>query len=141
MKQSIREKLEQVQDRYEELGNLLSDSEVISDQEKFRAYSKEYAEIEPVVQCFDRYLTVLDDIEAAKEIAAEIGFPILIKASAGGGGKGMRVVENAEEFESQMERAVSEAESSFGDGRCFIEKYVSAPRHIEIQVLGDRAGS
>lgn len=92
----------------------------------------------PLVPGTDEAIT---DIEAAKVIAAEIGFPILIKASAGGGGKGMRVVENAEEFESQMERAVSEAESSFGDGRCFIEKYVSAPRHIEIQVLGDRQGN
>lgn len=83
----------------------------------------------------------ITDIEAAKAIAVEIGFPILVKASAGGGGKGMRVVENAEEFESQMERAVSEAISSFGDGAVFIEKYVGSPRHIEIQVIGDKHGN
>lgn len=83
----------------------------------------------------------ITDVEAAKAIAIEIGFPILVKASAGGGGKGMRVVEHAEEFESQMERAVSEAISSFGDGAVFIEKYVGSPRHIEIQVIGDKHGN
>ena len=83
----------------------------------------------------------ITDVEAAKKIAKEIGFPILIKASAGGGGKGMRIVENSEEFEEQMKRAISEAESSFGDGSVFIEKYVSSPRHIEIQVLADNFGN
>jgi acetyl-CoA carboxylase biotin carboxylase subunit len=83
----------------------------------------------------------IDDINAAKQIAVGIGFPILIKASAGGGGKGMRVVENAAEFEEQMNRAVSEAQSSFGDGSVFIEKYVGSPRHIEIQVMADKHGN
>ncbi|MDF1675890.1 MAG: acetyl-CoA carboxylase biotin carboxylase subunit [Vicingaceae bacterium] len=83
----------------------------------------------------------IDNISEAKKIALEIGFPILIKASAGGGGKGMRVVENAEEFEEQMNRAVSEAVSSFGDGAVFIEKYVGSPRHIEIQVMADSHGN
>ncbi len=83
----------------------------------------------------------ISDIGEAKEIAKEIGFPVLIKASAGGGGKGMRIVENAGEFGSMMERAVSEAVSSFGDGSVFIEKYVSSPRHIEIQVIGDKYGN
>ncbi|MCB0381557.1 MAG: ATP-grasp domain-containing protein, partial [Flavobacteriales bacterium] len=83
----------------------------------------------------------IDDIAAAKEIAVKIGFPILIKASAGGGGKGMRVVEKAEEFEEQMNRAVSEAVSSFGDGAVFIEKYVGSPRHIEIQIMADKHGN
>jgi acetyl-CoA carboxylase biotin carboxylase subunit len=82
----------------------------------------------------------IDNIEEAKKIAQSIGFPILIKASAGGGGKGMRVVENAEEFVEQMERAISEAKSAFGDGSVFIEKYVGSPRHIEVQVLGDKHG-
>ena len=77
----------------------------------------------------------------AKERAAEIGYPILIKASAGGGGKGMRIVENESEFEEQMQRAVSEAQSSFGDSAVFIEKYICSPRHIEIQVLGDQQGN
>ncbi|MDF1673630.1 MAG: acetyl-CoA carboxylase biotin carboxylase subunit [Vicingaceae bacterium] len=83
----------------------------------------------------------IEDIAAAKEIAKGIGFPILIKAAAGGGGKGMRVVENAEEFEDQMDRAVSEAVSSFGNGAVFIEKYVGSPRHIEIQVIADTHGN
>ena len=83
----------------------------------------------------------ISDIPAAKEIAQQIGFPILIKASAGGGGKGMRIVERVEDFEEQMDRAVSEAVSSFGDGAVFIEKYVGSPRHIEIQVLGDHHGN
>ncbi len=83
----------------------------------------------------------ITDVGAAKEIAKEIGFPILIKASAGGGGKGMRIVENAEEFEDQMKRAISEAENAFGDGSVFIEKFVTSPRHIEIQVLADNFGN
>tara|TARA_B100000809_G_scaffold105206_1_gene103717 strand:- start:7860 stop:9338 length:1479 start_codon:yes stop_codon:yes gene_type:complete len=83
----------------------------------------------------------IDDIPAAKEIAKEIGFPILIKAAAGGGGKGMRVVENADEFEEQMDRAVSEAVNSFGNGAVFIEKYVGSPRHIEIQIIADTHGN
>ncbi|MEN8810688.1 MAG: biotin carboxylase N-terminal domain-containing protein, partial [Flavobacteriales bacterium] len=83
----------------------------------------------------------ISDIPAAKKIAQEIGFPILIKASAGGGGKGMRVVENEEEFEEQMDRAVSEAISSFGNGEVFIEKYVGSPKHIEIQLIADTHGN
>ena len=81
------------------------------------------------------------DVEEAKKTAKEVGFPILIKASAGGGGKGMRVVEREEDFEAQMERAISEATSAFGDGSVFIEKYVSKPRHIEIQVMADSHGN
>lgn len=81
------------------------------------------------------------DIEEAKEIAKGIGFPILIKASAGGGGKGMRIVEKAEEFIEQLNLAVSEATSAFGDGSVFIERYVGSPRHIEIQVLADTHGN
>lgn len=83
----------------------------------------------------------IKDIPAAKKLAKEIGYPVLIKASAGGGGKGMRVVEGEHEFEEQMERAVSEAISSFGDGAVFIEKYVTKPRHIEFQVFGDKHGN
>jgi propionyl-CoA carboxylase alpha chain len=83
----------------------------------------------------------ISDIPAAKRLAKEIGYPVLIKASAGGGGKGMRIVESEEQFEEQMERAVSEAISSFGDGAVFIEKYVTQPRHIEFQVFGDKHGN
>lgn len=83
----------------------------------------------------------ITDVNAAKSMATDIGYPILIKASAGGGGKGMRIVENEAEFEEQMERAVSEAQSAFGDGAVFIEKFITSPRHIEIQVLGDKHGN
>lgn len=83
----------------------------------------------------------ITDVEEAKEISKQIGFPILIKASAGGGGKGMRIVKNSEEFEEQMQLAINEATSSFGDGSVFIEKYVTSPRHIEIQVLCDKHGN
>jgi pyruvate carboxylase subunit A len=83
----------------------------------------------------------ISDIPKAKKLAKKIGFPILIKASAGGGGKGMRVVEKEAEFESQMNRAISEATSAFGDGSVFIEKYVRAPRHIEIQIMADTHGN
>lgn len=83
----------------------------------------------------------ITDISEAKLRANEIGYPILIKASAGGGGKGMRIVESESDFEEQMDRAVSEAKSSFGDGAVFIEKFINSPRHIEIQVLGDQNGS
>jgi pyruvate carboxylase subunit A len=83
----------------------------------------------------------ISDVVEAKKTAQNIGYPILIKASAGGGGKGMRIVENDGEFEEQMNRAVSEAISAFGDGSVFIEKYVGSPRHIEIQVLADNYGN
>ena len=83
----------------------------------------------------------IEDAEKAKKIADEIGYPVLIKASAGGGGKGMRVVEHPGDMKEQMERAVSEAKSSFGDGSVFIEKYVSSPRHIEVQVIADKFGN
>ncbi|RTY87799.1 acetyl-CoA carboxylase biotin carboxylase subunit [Flavobacterium sp. RSP15] len=92
----------------------------------------------PMVPGFDEAIT---DVEKAKVVAKKIGFPILIKASAGGGGKGMRVVESEADFESQMDRAISEAISAFGDGSVFIEKYVGSPRHIEIQVMADSHGN
>lgn len=83
----------------------------------------------------------ISDVKVAKKIAAEIGYPVLIKASAGGGGKGMRIVEREEEFLEQMDRAVSEAKSAFGDGSVFIEKFVTQPRHIEFQIFGDQHGN
>lgn len=92
----------------------------------------------PLVPGVDEAIT---DVEAAKKIAAEVGFPVLIKASAGGGGKGMRLVNNVEEFEEQMKLAQSEARSSFGDDAVFIEKFVTKPRHIEIQVFADQQGN
>ncbi|MFD2936905.1 acetyl-CoA carboxylase biotin carboxylase subunit [Spirosoma flavum] len=85
--------------------------------------------------------SAINDRSEAKIVSAQIGYPILIKASAGGGGKGMRVVESEADFDEQMDRAVSEAQSAFGDGSVFIEKYVTSPRHVEIQVLGDQHGN
>ncbi len=92
----------------------------------------------PLVPGTDEAVT---DVEEAARIASEIGFPILVKASAGGGGKGMRIVEKAEDFKEQMDRAVSEAKSAFGDGAVFIERFVGSPRHIEIQILADQEGN
>jgi acetyl-CoA carboxylase biotin carboxylase subunit len=92
----------------------------------------------PMVPGIDKAVT---DIDTAAEMAKKIGFPVLIKASAGGGGKGMRIVEKESEIKEQMARAISEAESAFGDGSVFVEKYVSSPRHIEIQVLADTHGN
>jgi len=92
----------------------------------------------PMVPGIDEAIT---DVDKAHEIAKEIGFPVLIKASAGGGGKGMRIVEKEKDLASQMTRAISEATSAFGDGSVFIEKYVTSPRHIEIQVLADQHGN
>ena len=82
--------------------------------------------------------TAISNIPEAKKIATEVGYPILIKASAGGGGKGMRLVQHESEFEEQMQMAQNEARSSFGDDAVFIEKFVEKPRHIEIQVFADQ---
>lgn len=80
------------------------------------------------------------DVEAST-IAEEIGYPVMIKASAGGGGKGMRLVNKKEEFEAALRMARSEASSSFGDDSVFVERFVQKPRHIEIQILGDKHGN
>ena len=92
----------------------------------------------PLVPGTDHAVT---DIAMAKRTAQDIGFPLLIKASAGGGGKGMRLVSRIEDFEEQMGLAQDEALSAFGDGAVFIEKFVEKPRHIEIQILMDRHGN
>jgi len=86
------------------------------------------------------HLGVIEDEEQAMRIAAEIGFPVMIKASAGGGGKGMRIAHSSAEVAEGFTRARSEALSSFGDDRVFIEKFIVDPRHVEIQVLGDKHG-
>ena len=83
----------------------------------------------------------LTDEKEAIRVSKEIGFPVLIKAAAGGGGKGMRIVESEDELHAQVESAISEAKSSFGNGAVFIEKYVASPRHIEVQVLCDQHGN
>lgn len=83
----------------------------------------------------------VEKAEEAKKIAASIGYPVLIKASAGGGGKGMRIVEREDELEQQMARAMSEAASAFGNPAVFVEKFITSPRHVEIQVIGDQQGN
>jgi propionyl-CoA carboxylase alpha chain len=87
------------------------------------------------------YMGLIDDARHAVRIAGEIGYPVMIKASAGGGGKGMRIAWSDAEAVEGFERSRSEAASSFGDDRIFIEKFVTSPRHIEIQVLGDAHGA
>src|SRR5215211_3879037 len=87
------------------------------------------------------YLGVIEGPEQAVQIANEIGYPVMIKASAGGGGKGMRIAYAADEVAEGFARAKSEAASSFGDDRVFVEKFITDPRHIEIQVLGDKHGN
>ncbi len=87
------------------------------------------------------YMGEISDAKHAVEISNSIGYPVMIKASAGGGGKGMRVAYNAAEAAEGFELARSEAKSSFGDDRCFVEKFIENPRHIEIQVLGDKHGN
>ncbi|HZU90590.1 MAG TPA: acetyl/propionyl/methylcrotonyl-CoA carboxylase subunit alpha [Stellaceae bacterium] len=87
------------------------------------------------------HLDVVPEAEAAVEIARDIGYPVMIKASAGGGGKGMRIARNDAEVRDGFRAATSEAKASFADDRVFIEKYIEEPRHIEIQVLGDMHGN
>jgi len=110
--------------------------EIMGDKLRAKQAVKEFGV--PLVPGVDHAITQLDE---ALSIAQEIGYPILIKASAGGGGKGMRLVERKEDFEQQMRLAQNEARSSFGDDAVFIEKFVTQPRHIEIQVFADQHGN
>src|SRR5215471_1492302 len=87
------------------------------------------------------FLGVIEDEKHAVRIAEEIGYPVMIKASAGGGGKGMRIAHAKAQVAEGFARARSEAKSSFGDDRVFIEKFIVDPRHVEIQILGDRHGN
>ncbi|MCC6252928.1 MAG: acetyl-CoA carboxylase biotin carboxylase subunit [Bacteroidia bacterium] len=118
------------------IGPSAQSMEVMGDKLSAKAAAKKYNI--PMVPGTDG---AIDNIEEAKNTAIKVGFPILIKASAGGGGKGMRIVEKLDDFEEQMKLAVSEAKSAFGNGAVFIERYVAGPRHIEIQVLGDTHGN
>ncbi len=109
---------------------------VMGDKLKAKAAVKAYGI--PLLPGTDGAIT---DIPKAEKEAAGIGFPILIKAAAGGGGKGMRVVENEADFRDEMKRAQSEAKASFGDDSVFIEKYIASPKHIEVQILADQHGN
>lgn len=110
--------------------------EIMGDKLSAKQAVKEYNV--PLVPGVDRAIT---DPEEAKQIADQIGYPVLIKASAGGGGKGMRLVEEPSQMIEQMRLAQNEARSSFGDDACFVEKFVTKPRHIEIQVFADKSGN
>jgi len=92
----------------------------------------------PMVPGTDYAIT---DVNEAIQIAEKVGYPVLVKASAGGGGKGMKLVQSSAEMPDQMQLAINEATSSFGNGAVFIEKFVTSPRHIEIQVLADSFGN
>ncbi len=83
----------------------------------------------------------INDVEKAQKAAKEIGYPVMIKASAGGGGRGMRIVHDPARFEEQMERAMSEARNSFGNDEVFVEKFIASPKHIEVQIMGDKRGN
>jgi len=102
--------------------------------------SKKFA-AEADVSTVPGHMGVIGDADEAARISAEIGFPVMIKASAGGGGKGMRIAYSEAEARDGFQSARNEAKSSFGDERIFIEKFIERPRHIEIQVLGDRHGN
>jgi len=83
----------------------------------------------------------IEDVEEAKKIAREVGYPVIIKAASGGGGRGMKVVNNEEELETQMQQAGTEAKAAFGDATVYLEKYLGNPRHIEFQIFGDGQGN
>ncbi|MEM7317355.1 MAG: acetyl-CoA carboxylase biotin carboxylase subunit, partial [Planctomycetota bacterium] len=110
--------------------------EMLGDKNKARELAKS-ADV-PVVPGSDGLISEESD---AINVAREIGFPVLIKASAGGGGKGMRVAENEMSLQSALQQARNEAEAAFGNADCFIEKYIGRPRHVEVQVLADKFGN
>ena len=93
------------------------------------------------VSCVPGHMGLIEDAEEAVKIAKKVGYPVMIKASAGGGGKGMRIAYNDQEAREGFASSKNEAANSFGDDRIFIEKFVEQPRHIEIQVLGDKHGN
>ncbi len=93
------------------------------------------------VPCVPGSEGLLENVEDAKEVAELTGYPVMIKATAGGGGKGMRIIWKAEDLEALYESATKEAEASFGNGAMYMEKYIEEPRHIEIQIVGDQYGT
>ncbi len=118
------------------IGPSAESMELMGDKLSAKATAKKYKV--PMIPGSDG---AISDLKEAIKVAKEIGFPLLIKASAGGGGKGMRLVEKEKDIEEQMKLAVSEAISAFGNGAVFIERYASKPRHIEIQILADNHGN
>jgi acetyl-CoA carboxylase biotin carboxylase subunit len=92
------------------------------------------------VPCVPGSEGLLESVEQAKELAPKVGYPVIIKATAGGGGRGMRIIWKEEELEAHYDSAFKEAEAAFGNGAMYMEKYIEEPRHIEIQVVGDQYG-
>ena len=115
-----------------------SENAIISMGDKIK--SKKIAE-KASVNVVPGFIGEINNVNHAKEIAKKIGFPVIVKASAGGGGKGMRIVNSDKEVEEAFLRASSEAKNSFGDERLFVEKYLVEPRHIEIQIIADNYGN
>lgn len=110
----------------------------LGDKRSSKEYLLKHAEEVPLVPGFSGSSQDVTDLEAA---ATKIGFPVMLKASAGGGGKGMRIVHKASQLRSELERAQSEAKRSFGSSDCILEKFVTASKHVEMQILGDRYGT
>ncbi|KAL1966030.1 hypothetical protein VTN77DRAFT_4970 [Rasamsonia byssochlamydoides] len=109
----------------------------LGDKRASKAYLREHAPDVPLIPGFAGSSQEVEDLEKA---AAEIGFPVMLKASAGGGGKGMRIIREASQLRSELGRAQSEAQRSFGSSDCILEKYVESSKHVEIQILGDSHG-
>lgn len=109
----------------------------LGDKRSSKAYLRDHAPDVPLIPGFSGSS---QDDEALREAAHEIGFPVMLKASAGGGGKGMRIVREAGELKHELERAQSEAQRSFGSSDCILEKYIESSKHVEIQILGDSHG-
>ncbi|CAG8076765.1 unnamed protein product [Penicillium olsonii] len=109
----------------------------LGDKRSSKAYLRSHAPDVPLIPGFSGSS---QDAEALSKVAAEIGFPVMLKASAGGGGKGMRIVREASQLKDELERAQSEARRSFGSDDCILEKFIESSKHVEIQIMGDSTG-
>ncbi|KAJ6114930.1 hypothetical protein N7486_000708 [Penicillium sp. IBT 16267x] len=119
------------------IGPSASAMSTLGDKRSSKEYLRKYAPDVPLIPGFSGSS---QDHEALEKAAREIGFPVMLKASAGGGGKGMRIVREAGELKRELERAQSEAQRSFGSSDCILEKYIESSKHVEIQILGDSYG-
>lgn len=110
----------------------------LGDKRSSKVYLQEHAPDVPLIAGFSGTSTSGEDLEAA---AAKIGYPIMLKASAGGGGKGMRIVREAAQLREELERVQSEAARAFGSADCILEKYIENSKHVEVQIMGDNHGN
>jgi acetyl-CoA carboxylase biotin carboxylase subunit len=118
------------------IGPSVENMRLMSDKSKAKEVMKKAGV--PVIEGSDG---ALQDVQEAKEVAKKIGYPVILKAASGGGGRGMRIVENEKDIESAYISASNEAKSAFGDGTMYMEKYIKNPRHIEVQILADKHGN